>query len=145
MIAKKLSLEEFKAIYAKVPRICVELVVLDSKKRVLLTLRDIEPWKGFWHLPGGGLLFSESLDDAVKRVAKEELGVDIVIKKMLGTIEFKPSKLFYGHVVSLPYLVVLKSDKIVLDNQARDFKYFKKLPQNIISEHKKFLKNLLKS
>lgn len=72
-----LTKEEFDSIYSKVPRLTVELVIKDGDK-ILLTKRSIEPCRGLWHLPGGTVYFGESLLDAVKRIAKKELSIDVL-------------------------------------------------------------------
>ena len=77
---KKLPYKEFLSIYRKVPRLCVDLVV-KNKNGVLLTKRDIKPSKGMWHIPGGTILYDESVKDAIKRVAKEETGLKPVLVK----------------------------------------------------------------
>jgi ADP-ribose pyrophosphatase YjhB (NUDIX family) len=74
MKPKKLPLKEFKYIYQRVPRLCVEVIVKTSKG-VLLTLRDIPPFQGYWHLPGGTVLLGESLEAAIKRITNEETGL----------------------------------------------------------------------
>ena len=65
---------EFQYIYSKVPRLCVDVMV-KSHKGVILTLRDIEPYKNFWHIPGGTVHYRETIIGAVERIAKKELGI----------------------------------------------------------------------
>lgn len=84
-MVKKLSHELYKQIYSQVPRLCVELVIKNSEG-VLLTLRNIVPYKAYWHLPGGTVLFNETLEQTVKRVAWEELGVKVSSMRFLGTL-----------------------------------------------------------
>ena len=79
-MVKKLPYKTFKAIYSKVPRLCVEVVLL-TQGGVILTKRSIPPEQGKWHIPGGTVLKNENLEQAVKRVALEELGVKITVKK----------------------------------------------------------------
>ena len=141
MSVKKLPLEEFKAIYSKVPRLCVDLVIR-NKDEILLTLRDIKP-AGRWHLPGGTVLHRESLEDTAKRVAKEELGIDIKIQKLLGAIDFYNDKTGLGHPVSIAFEASPIGNKIKLDSQAKKYKYFKKIPDNSFTEQKEFLEKLL--
>ena len=43
--------EEFEWIFSRVPRLTVELVITAPRRGVLLSLREIEPCKGLWHLP----------------------------------------------------------------------------------------------
>jgi len=50
MLYKRLPLEEFMAIYHKVPLAVVD-VIINSKDGILLTKRAIPPFKGMWHIP----------------------------------------------------------------------------------------------
>ncbi len=47
-----LTKKEFEYIYHKVPRLCIDLIIVKEKK-ILLTKRSIEPFINFWHFPGG--------------------------------------------------------------------------------------------
>lgn len=44
-----------------------------------------DPSKDFWFLPGGGVERNESIEEAAKREAVEELGVDVRINRIIGT------------------------------------------------------------
>lgn len=70
---KRLPSKEFKYLYGKVPRLCVD-VVIQSKDGVVLSKRDIPPAKGMWHIPGGTVLFGESLEKAAKESPKKKPG-----------------------------------------------------------------------
>jgi ADP-ribose pyrophosphatase YjhB (NUDIX family) len=85
---------EYEAIYAKVPRLTVE-VVIASTDGVLLTRRNSGPCRGLWHIPGGTVRFGEPLTEAVSRVARQELGVEVTADGLLGYIEY-PSHLARG-------------------------------------------------
>ena len=136
-MVKKLPYQEFLAIYDKVPRLCVELV-LQNDQGILLTKRAIEPAKGYWHLPGGTLLKGESVAEAGVRIAAEELGSEIEMQDLLGFIEYTP-EMSAGQGVSLVFQASLKSIKITLNEQASEFEYFNPLPEDTIKETKKFL------
>ena len=84
---QRLPFEEYKQIYSRVPRFCVDLII-QTKDGVILTKRDIEPYRGMWHLPGGTLLLRESINSAAKRIAKDEVGIKIKVEKQLGLMEF---------------------------------------------------------
>lgn len=90
-----LSKEEFQTIYSKVPRLCVEIVVINHEGRLYLTKRAIEPCKGQWHLPGGTVRFGESLLDAVWRISRRELGIKMRSAHSVGHIEY-PSHYLHG-------------------------------------------------
>lgn len=79
---------EFDAIYSRVPRLTVEVVIADAARGVLLSLRDSGPCAGLWHIPGGTVRFGEPVTDAVARVAAGELGLPVVARELLGYIEY---------------------------------------------------------
>jgi ADP-ribose pyrophosphatase YjhB (NUDIX family) len=79
---------EFDSIYSRVPRLCVEVVMVTPQDGVLLTRRDIPPNVGAWHIPGGTVLFGEPVVEAVKRVARDELDLEVEVGQLLGYIEY---------------------------------------------------------
>lgn len=50
--------------------------IIERAGKILLTKRNIEPFKGRWCLPGGHIEFFERAKDAVTREVKEETGLD---------------------------------------------------------------------
>ncbi|MEI6627510.1 MAG: NUDIX hydrolase, partial [bacterium] len=54
-------------------RISIKALILDNKKRFLLTLEN----NGLWELPGGGLDFYEKPLECLIREIKEETGLKI--------------------------------------------------------------------
>lgn len=141
---KKMPLREFFDIYSKVPRLCVETVIIQNHK-VLLTLRDIPPGKGIWHLPGGTVFYDESVTDAARRIAKDELGVNAEVIRFLGYIDWYKSKNALEHSVSLVFLMKIISGDIQTNFQAKEAKFFNVLPKNLFAEHKKFIEENLRS
>ena len=75
--------ELFAAFTARMPEVCVE-VVLDAPEGVLLARRTNEPAKGEWFWPGGRLYKGEKLEPAARRIAREELGIDVTVEERLG-------------------------------------------------------------
>ena len=73
MAIQYLTQEEFNEIYDKVPRLCVEPLIV-SNDGILLTRRAINPGKGLWHFPGGTVLKGETLQEAVVRLVKRNWG-----------------------------------------------------------------------
>jgi|ERR1700733_10086537 ADP-ribose pyrophosphatase YjhB (NUDIX family) len=80
--------DEFHAIYRRVPRLCVEVVIATPERGVLLMERDIPPNVGAWHIPGGTVLFGERLVEALKRVARDELALEVSVGQLIGYIEY---------------------------------------------------------
>jgi ADP-ribose pyrophosphatase YjhB (NUDIX family) len=85
---------EYREIYARVPRLTVEVVVV-GPQGILLTERASGPCAGLWHVPGGTVRFGEALVDAVRRVAAAETGMDVEAGPLLGCIEY-PSHYLAG-------------------------------------------------
>ncbi len=107
-----LSEPEFHQIYAKVPRLTVE-VVIQSAKGILLVRRTSGPCMGLWAIPGGTVRFGEPLKTAVTRVATSELGLDPSAGTFLGYIEY-PSHYLNGldSPVGLAFLCTDAEDQL---------------------------------
>ena len=136
-----LTLDEFQSIYSKVPRLCVDLVIR-KQEGILMTLRQKDGWIDQWHLPGGTIYYRESIENAIKRVAQEELGTDIRVISLLGPIEYfsELTERGYGYSISFAYLCEIPSDSIItLDDHAKKYAFFSELPANTVMEQKQFL------
>lgn len=133
----RIPYEEFVWIYERVPRLCVETVVLNEKDEVLLTKRGIDPYKGWWHLPGGSVLKGEALEDAVRRVGREELGVEVEIERMMEPERYveMPGDAIDQVAVSLPYMVRVASGEVNLNEQGEEWGWFGELPEKTAVEH----------
>lgn len=111
-----------------------------------MTLRKKNGYLGKWHLPGGTVYYREAIEDSVKRIAKEELGVKVSIEKFLGYIEFfsEEKERGFGYAVSLVFLCRVESTKFILDNDVEKLDFFNKPPDVTVKEQKDFLDNLIK-
>jgi len=65
---------------------CACAVIENDRGEVLLCVRAHEPDRGKLDLPGGFLEWAEHPVDAVRREAREELGVEIEVGAMLGFV-----------------------------------------------------------
>lgn len=141
MEGRWLSDEEYASIFSRVPRLCVD-VVIRTDDGVLLTLRDIEPYKGEWHLPGGRVMMQEPVKDAVLRIAKAETGLDVEIDAELGHMEFpeEANGDIVIHTVSIAFLTHPVAGSLITDWQGKDGRFFRTLPQPTVREQEEFLK-----
>ena len=122
---------------------CVDLLIFRDDSSVLLTKRTINPFKGYWHLPGTIIRRDETRKNVVKRAAKEELGKEITIREELGIYE---SIVSFRHDISNAFLVKFKNKKnIEIDFQSNGYRYFKRLPSKIPAHHKKMIIDARKS
>jgi 8-oxo-dGTP diphosphatase len=64
---------------------CGAAIVRDG--RVLLVKRLRPPEAGAWSLAGGKVEFLEPVADAILREVREELGVEIVLERLLAVVE----------------------------------------------------------
>jgi len=74
-------------LYAKIihsiPVVTVDLVIFNlEKNKVLLFKRNNEPLKDNYYTPGGRVNKNETLNNAIIRKSKEELGIDIEINNL---------------------------------------------------------------
>lgn len=136
-----LTKEEFSSIYSKVPRLNVELII-KSDKGILLTLRDIEPCKGQWHIPGGTIYYGETVNMAVQRVAGRELGIIPTKYRLIGLMEYPELiAIGYGDPKGLAYLITEFDGEIDLNFESTSAEWFKSAPENLIKDQKVFLEN----
>ncbi|MGO9898432.1 MAG: NUDIX hydrolase [Solirubrobacteraceae bacterium] len=127
---------EFDWIFARVPRLTVEVVIAEPGRGVLLSLRGIDPCKGMWHLPGGTVRFGEPAVDAVKRVAHAELGLTVDVGELLGYIEY-PSH--YEHGLDSPVGLAFATQIAEPHELPSACRWFTDLPANMHDEQKAFL------
>jgi ADP-ribose pyrophosphatase YjhB (NUDIX family) len=128
--------EEFDAIFRRVPRLTVEVVLVAPEHGVLLQLRDAGPCKGLWSLPGGTVRFGEPLTDAVKRVAVDELDVIVTVEELLGCIEY-PSH--YRTGLDSPVGLAFSVSTLGGREEPRHCRWFKTLPGSMHEEQRAFL------
>lgn len=143
MSKKPLSLEDFTAIYSKVPRLNVELCIIDGG-RIVLTKRAIEPCIGQWHVPGGTVHFGETVEETIHRVAKDECGVEVEIQAYLGSIVYPQmyNDGYFGWPIGLAYKLKIISGELTVDEEADAIELFDTLPDNVITDQKKFFEAL---
>jgi len=110
-----LSSAEFRTVVRLTPLVSIDLVIRNARDEVLLGLRNNEPAKGFYFVPGGAIRKNESLEIAFARIMKTEVGCDAAFAdaRFLGIYQhFYPTNRFgeagYGtHYVALDYEIAL--------------------------------------
>ncbi|HNT72865.1 MAG TPA: NUDIX hydrolase, partial [Methanothrix sp.] len=65
------------------PLLAADALVLYGDGIVLIR-RENPPYQGFYALPGGFVEVGETVEEAVRREAREETGLDIVPIKLVG-------------------------------------------------------------
>ena len=118
----------YKKIQTVLPIACVDLVVKNSQGEFLLGKRENRPAKGQWFLIGGRIQKGETLKQAALRKAKEELGIEVVVTKMLGAGETIWNDGPLGvpvHNINVVFLVKpKKKSQISFDSQHSNITWF---------------------
>ena len=71
------------------PLVSIDLVVRNAEGRILVGHRNNEPAKDHWFVPGGRVGKGESLDEAFRRIVRQELGISKAREdaRLLGVYE----------------------------------------------------------
>lgn len=135
-MTRNTSTENYKKFIRIFPFSCVD-VLLFKDNSILLTKRTQNPYKNYWHLPGHMIKKNETMKQAVKRAAKDELNLNVIIQRYIGVFESLNS---FRHDISHGFVVKSKSGKIKTDFQSKEIKFFKRIPKNTIPHQKKMIK-----
>lgn len=141
---QRISYEEFIKSFESAPRPAISLLIENKKGEILLTKRKQEPFANHWHLPGSFIDKGESIHTCIRRIAKDELNVDLdPTKAKLLTVSENIDKDPRGHVIELIYKFVVDNDflpKAV--GYTKEVAFFSSLPGNIGFNHPELLKSL---
>lgn len=122
---------------------CAGLIKKGSK--ILLTKRNIPPYKNYWCLPGGHIEWGEKARNAVIREIKEELGIDFNPQFLGYFDEIIKSKKW--HAIVLIFKGSFKG-KINFDKkEVKEIKWFNKeeiKKTKLAFKNKELIKNFLK-
>ena len=64
-------------IIKETPLVSVDLIIRNPSEMVLLGKRTNRPAKGYWFVPGGRIIKNETINQALKRISKVEVGLDL--------------------------------------------------------------------
>ncbi|TKS58499.1 MAG: NUDIX domain-containing protein [Nitrospira sp.] len=129
-----IPLEQYKQILAVLPILCVDVIITNSRGEYLLVKRKGEPLKGQWWVIGGRVLKGETLEQAVVRKVKTEVGLTLRNLRTVGYYEevfpdapFQVQSGFHG--VSVVFMGEADDRQpITLDGQSAEWTYAKALP-----------------
>ncbi|GAB6283450.1 MAG: GDP-mannose mannosyl hydrolase [Ignavibacterium sp.] len=155
----KLSFEDFKFVLSKTPLFAIDLLIKNDKMKFLLGLRKNAPAKNYYFVPGGRVFKDENLKDALKRISKDEIGIELNINniKPFGIYEhiyqdnffeiknisthyiiFACESLITININDLPKIqnknyILLSSEEILASNKIHQFtkNYFVPNPSNL--------------
>lgn len=122
-------------------RIAVDAVIIQDNK-ILLIKRLVEPFKDYWALPGGGIDFDETAEEALQHEVIEETGLKILSSRFLNI--YTDPKRDPKQVITLSYYVETEGEPHAGDD-AKEYKWFDvhDLPE-LGFDHKKIIEDYLK-
>ncbi|MHC1627988.1 MAG: NUDIX domain-containing protein [Candidatus Nezhaarchaeales archaeon] len=121
------------------PALAVDAVIIRKNGNIILVKRRRPPYEGHWALPGGFVEYGETVEDAVKREVKEETGLDVEIKGLIGVYS-KPDRDPRGHVVSIAYLVTEIGGEL-RGSEETDIGEFSVIPDKLAFDHNDILRD----
>lgn len=102
--------------------------ILNNTGKVLLHKREDN---NLWTLPGGKIEIGESISDCCKREIKEEIGLKVKIKKIIGiytspdyTFDFGGGFIYQPFVVA--FLCTTDDENFAMNHESTDIKWFDK-------------------
>lgn len=118
--------------------------IIEVEEGVILVKRAKEPFKDKYAIPGGHVEGNETVEGAAVREAKEETGLDIEIKKILGVYS-EPRRDPRGHYVSVVYICKKLGGELRAASDAKEAKIFsiESLPE-LGFDHKKIFEDYKK-
>ncbi len=86
------------------PAVTADVVIPDHRGMILLIQRKNPPFQGRWALPGGFIDYgTETIEECAVREAKEETGLDVRLKALLG-VRSHPGRDPRGHTVTVVFV-----------------------------------------
>ena len=126
-----LEKELFSSIIQNAPLISIDLVVKNSDDKILLGKRVNKPAKNSWFVPGGRIFKDETMQDAFKRITKDEIGkaYDISNASFKGVYQhFYDDNVFNDnfstHYIVLGFELVIKEELSLGTVQHEKYKWF---------------------
>jgi colanic acid biosynthesis protein WcaH len=115
-MVSKLTKEDFYLVIEKTPLVSVDFFITTKDNKVLLGYRNNDPAYGTYFTPGGVIYKNEIINDSIRRVLKNEIGLDYELLKKYITFNkvythiypnnFKDN-IFSTHYVCLSYHIKL--------------------------------------
>jgi colanic acid biosynthesis protein WcaH len=140
---KLLTHDELAEVVRLAPLVSIDLIIENIKGEILLGMRENEPARGTWFVPGGRILKDERISEAFERIIKSELGIDVPFgqAEFVGVFEhlydtnFTRQDSFGTHYIVLTHKLKLNTEEdIIADSQHSQLSWFNK--EKILNDEK---------
>ena len=126
------------------PLLTVDVVIRRRDGSIVLVKRLNPPFKDFYAIPGGFVECGEAVEEAAIREAKEETGLDVRIRRLVGVYS-DPNRDPRGHVVTIAYLAEEIGGRLRPSSDAKEVKAFRRVPSELAFDRRKILRDALES
>ena len=116
--------------------VCVDGVCVRDGK-ILLLKRNVEPFKGCWHVVEGHVDENETLKEALKRELKEETNLDVEVGKIIGG---RIEETFDRTKIVVVFEVASARGEIKLNSENKEYGWFGQVPLNSVYDYSKYLR-----
>ncbi len=122
-------------------RSSVSAVIFDRRGRLLLQQRSDG---GQWGLPGGSVEAGESVDLAVRREVREETGLDVAVRRLVGVYSDPAFQIVrypdgnVWHYVNVCFECTVRGGALSTCDETLDLRYFPpgRLPATLLPNHR---------
>lgn len=122
---------------------CIIFTFTDSRLKVLLIRRGLEPYKGCWALPGGFIKPEESADQCAMRELREETSLTVSHMRQFHTFS-APDRDPRERVITIAYYALIPHSEVMGGDDAAEADWFevKDLP-DLAFDHEEILRKAL--
>jgi len=96
--------------------------IIEKEGKILLTKRNIPPYKGYWCIPGGHIDWGEKVEEAMVREIKEEVNLDFKPKFFKYYDEIIPE--INWHAVVFIFTGSFSGQIKIEEKEIEEFKWF---------------------
>jgi len=102
----------------KKKRARVRAAAIIRKNDDVLLVRHTKDGMTYWLLPGGGVKFGETVEEALRREVKEETGLEVSVKELVLAHDSIPPDI-HRHIINLYFTADLKGGELVCGSDPR--------------------------
>jgi 8-oxo-dGTP diphosphatase len=116
---KRLVCTECGFVFYLDPKLAVGTIITDEENRIVLVRRAIEPGYGKWVFPGGYVDRGEEIKLAAIREAREEVGLEIRIERLLNIYSYSGRT-----AVIVVYTAAMVGGCLACDDEGLEARFF---------------------
>ncbi len=124
------------------PLLTVDVIIeVEEGKKIVLVRRKNPPIG--WALPGGFVEYGETVEEAARREAREETGLEVELKRQFHTYS-DPSRDPRGHMVSVVFIGIGKGALRGGDDASEASAFdLTSLPEDIVFDHRRIIEDYI--